>query len=126
GPTSVVARFGVTVTSAAKPPAPPKPPTDAVIEGVLFLLEKLNTPATLRPPLPPPPPSDCATTPLAWSWVVEMIPVELTITTSALPPPAPKPPSEAAMLRLLPVGIASVPAKLKPPLPPPPPIDCAN
>src|SRR5262245_41939833 len=62
------------------------------------------------------------------SWIekepVEILPVLLTVTTPALLPAPPKPPTEADICFAS--GPAIAPATLKPPLPPPPPIDCAR
>ena len=80
----------------------------------------------LEPPLPPPPPTDCAKIPYDCAplvLIVELAVLLFTVTLPPVPPPAPDPPIESAILDLPPFAEVLF---VEPPLPPPPPTDCAK
>ena len=109
----------VTVTLPALPAAPPLPP-------MLWLAESDfdRAPLTEKAPSPPPPPMDCSSTPVAEAPEVEIAPALYRLTSLALPPDEPPPPTEFDCE--LPVPADNPALTEKPPTPPPPPIDWAN
>ena len=73
------------------------------------------------PAVPPPPPVEWARMPLEWSPVVEMSPLQVTETLSAVEPVPPFPPIEVLIVSAVSVD----PLMAMPPWPPPPPTDWA-
>ncbi len=113
----------VTVTSLPTPPTPPLPPLRD--RGRCARRDRRSRPetATAKPPLPPPPPIDCAMMPDELSKLVEMLPVLVTLTMSAL---RRRRRCRQARRRTAIDCASPIPQRQSSPLPPPPPTDCAR
>ena len=100
-----------------------------MVKEALTPAPPLTAPESERalPPAPPPPPRLCARIAAeVLPAVVIVLPVEVTLTDWALPPPDPLPPMVAPAFTEPLAEALKLPLRLLPPLPPPPPTDWAK